>query len=56
MPSDEPTEGVVGTGRTRRQGGHSQDEALYACSCGYVFAALVSTSVECPGCGSTQAW
>jgi hypothetical protein len=42
--------------RARRQGGPSQDHALYACSCGYVFAALVSTSVDCPACGSTQAW
>lgn len=46
----------LGAGRTRRQGGPSQDQALYACSCGYAFAALVSTSVDCPACGSTQAW
>lgn len=42
--------------RARRQGGPSQDQALYACGCGYVFAALVSTSVDCPACGDTQAW
>jgi hypothetical protein len=56
MPSGELPESLIGTGRSRRHGGPSQDEALYACGCGYVFAALVSTSVECPGCGSTQAW
>ncbi len=44
------------TPRARRQGGASQDQALYACACGYVFAALVSTSVDCPACGDTQAW
>jgi hypothetical protein len=42
--------------RARRQGGPSQDHALYACSCGYVFPALVSTSVDCPACGDIQAW
>jgi hypothetical protein len=42
--------------RARRQGGPSEDQALYACGCGYVFAALVSTSVDCPACGDTQAW
>jgi hypothetical protein len=33
-----------------------QDEALYTCSCGFVFAAAVSASVDCPHCGSAQAW
>ncbi|HUE27207.1 MAG TPA: hypothetical protein VMP89_10580 [Solirubrobacteraceae bacterium] len=42
--------------RSRRQGGQSQDRALYTCSCGFAFDALVSTSVDCPHCGSTQAW
>jgi hypothetical protein len=42
--------------RSRRQGGQSQDRALYTCSCGFAFDALVSTSVGCPHCGSTQAW
>jgi hypothetical protein len=37
-------------------GGPSQDRALYSCQCGYVFRALVSTSVGCPHCGCTQAW
>ncbi len=39
-----------------RQGGPSQDQALYSCQCGMVFEALVSTSVGCPHCGSSQAW
>jgi hypothetical protein len=42
--------------RSRRHDGQSQDRALYACSCGVAFDALVSTSVDCPACGDTQAW
>ena len=42
--------------RRRRQGGPSEDRALYSCGCGYAFDALVSTSVACPHCGDTQAW
>jgi len=42
--------------RRRREGGPSQDRALYSCQCGLVFNALVSTSVGCPKCGRTQAW
>jgi hypothetical protein len=42
--------------RSHRQGGALQDQALYNCSCGYVFNAAVSTSVGCPHCGGTQAW
>jgi rubrerythrin len=34
----------------------SQDAALYACSCGYIFKAPVTTSVGCPHCGADQAW
>jgi hypothetical protein len=49
-------EAPPGQSRTRRHGGPSQDTALYTCSCGYVFDALVSTSVDCPHCGGTQAW
>lgn len=33
-----------------------QDEALYSCSCGFVFSHEVSTSVACPHCGGAQAW
>jgi hypothetical protein len=44
------------TPRERRHGGPSQDRALYTCECGYVFEALVTTSVGCPHCARTQAW
>lgn len=40
----------------RREAGISEDHALYTCECGFVFRALVSTSVDCPHCGSSQAW
>ena len=40
----------------RKHGGLTQDRALYHCHCGYVFEALVSTSVGCPHCGGKQAW
>jgi hypothetical protein len=40
----------------RREAGPPQDQALYSCHCGFVFAAQVSTSVGCPHCGSVQAW
>ena len=39
-----------------RRAGGPQDRALYACSCGFVFKASVSTSVGCPHCGTRQAW
>jgi hypothetical protein len=39
-----------------RQGGGPEDQALYACGCGYAFEARVSTSVRCPHCGDDQAW
>jgi hypothetical protein len=42
--------------RRRREAGISQDAAMYTCSCGFVFKALVSTSVDCPHCGGAQAW
>ncbi|MGN6169686.1 MAG: hypothetical protein ACTHQQ_16170 [Solirubrobacteraceae bacterium] len=38
------------------EGGPPQDQAVYTCQCGYVFEATVSTSVDCPHCGATQAW
>jgi hypothetical protein len=42
--------------RAARRAGGPQDHALYSCMCGYVFKAAVSTSVECPHCGTEQAW
>ncbi len=41
--------------RARRAGG-PLDEASYACACGYVFRASVSTTVACPHCHAQQAW
>lgn len=41
--------------RARDAGGPS-DLATYACECGYLFAASVSTTVACPNCGIAQAW
>jgi uncharacterized protein (DUF983 family) len=35
---------------------NGHDRALYECSCGYAFDAVVSTSVRCPHCGTAQAW
>jgi hypothetical protein len=42
--------------RRARESGGPIDNAQYSCSCGYVFQAAVSTSVECPHCGTGQAW
>lgn len=41
--------------RVREAGGPS-DLATYACECGYLFAASVTTTVGCPHCGTAQAW
>ncbi len=44
-------------GRVRNQRANvNQDAALYSCSCGYIFKAAVTTSVDCPHCGTDQAW
>jgi hypothetical protein len=42
--------------RDARRGGGPEDRALYSCMCGYAFTAKVSTSVDCPHCGTEQAW
>jgi hypothetical protein len=39
-----------------REAGGPVDRASYACMCGYLFSASVSTSVMCPHCGTDQAW
>jgi hypothetical protein len=39
-----------------RSAGGPIDNACYTCSCGFVFAASVSTTVSCPHCGAGQAW
>jgi len=41
--------------RVRRAGG-PVDEASYACACGCVFLAPVSTTVACPHCAAQQPW
>jgi hypothetical protein len=56
-----PAPGTVATpapspfARERAAGG-PEDVASYRCSCGCIFEASVSTSVDCPHCGGTQAW
>ena len=42
--------------RDARRGSGPEDHALYSCMCGYAFTATVSTSVDCPHCGTEQAW
>jgi hypothetical protein len=39
-----------------REAGGPTDLATYACECGYLFAASVTTTVGCPHCGIRQAW
>jgi hypothetical protein len=39
-----------------RRGGGPEDQALYSCLCGFAFKAAVTTSVDCPHCGTEQAW
>jgi hypothetical protein len=39
-----------------RSAGGPLDEASYACACGFVFRAPVSTTVACPHCQAEQAW
>ena len=42
--------------QSARRASGCDDNAFYACNCGYAFTASVSTTVGCPHCGSTQAW
>ena len=42
--------------RDARRGGGPEDRALYSCMCGFAFKATVTTSVDCPHCGTEQAW
>jgi len=42
--------------RRARESGGPIDNAHYSCECGLVFEAAVSTSVQCPHCGTAQAW
>jgi hypothetical protein len=52
IPAQEPD---IAAQRVREAGGPT-DQASYACTCGYLFAASVTTTVECPHCGASQAW
>jgi len=54
-PAPEAAGDLVDERRLREAGG-PDDRAQYACTCGYVFHADVSTSVACPHCGAGQAW
>ena len=53
-PAPEPA--AKTTTRDARRGGGPEDRALYSCMCGYAFKAAVTTSVDCPHCGTEQAW
>lgn len=64
-PAEEMSEAIAGSrapdGASDRPNGRRrpepiEDNALYSCGCGFVFAAAVSTSVACPHCGDGQAW
>jgi rubrerythrin len=58
-PSTDPTRSripAITAARLQRRLDVPQDQATYACRCGYVFEAAVSTSVGCPHCGDAQAW
>jgi hypothetical protein len=39
-----------------RSAGGPIDQASYACQCGLMFLAPVSTTVVCPHCHAPQAW
>jgi hypothetical protein len=59
-PRTQPTGGGggdvdVAVQRVRDAGG-PVDRACYACACGLLFEARVSTTVTCPHCGAGQAW
>jgi hypothetical protein len=51
-----PASGQDATVARVRLAGGPIDNASYACACGFVFAASVSTTVRCPHCGASQAW
>jgi hypothetical protein len=56
LAADVPTRAAdLAVERVRNAGG-PLDEACYACACGFVFRAPVSTTVACPHCRATQAW
>jgi hypothetical protein len=54
--ADTPTRAADLAVQRVRSAGGPIDEASYACSCGLVFCAPVSTTVACPHCRAQQAW
>jgi hypothetical protein len=57
LKAPEPAPTIQSTAERRRvEAGGPTDAAMYTCQCGFVFRALVSTSVDCPHCGGVQAW
>jgi rubrerythrin len=57
VPDPEPLpEPMHPAERRMRDSGGPDDRAVYTCSCGYLFEAPVTASVNCPHCGSGQAW
>lgn len=54
-PRTRGTDPLAAERRLRSSGG-PVDNATYGCACGHVFQAPVSTGVECPKCGTGQAW
>ncbi len=51
-----PPEPLHPAERRMRGAGGPDDRACYSCSCGYVFLAPVSTTVQCPHCHTEQSW
>jgi hypothetical protein len=51
----QPVSADVEVERHQSEGG-PQDRAYYRCGCGLGFQAEVSSTVDCPRCGSAQAW
>jgi predicted RNA-binding Zn-ribbon protein involved in translation (DUF1610 family) len=39
-----------------REAAKPEDVGTYTCPCGFQWEAAVSTSVDCPHCGASQAW
>ncbi len=39
-----------------RRAAASQDRAFYTCACGFAWTGAVTTTVDCPHCGTGQAW
>jgi hypothetical protein len=55
-PIQEPVSACDPDAERVREAGGPIDRASYACACGYLFSAFVSTTVACPHCGADQAW